>query len=154
HAHERGLTHRDIKPSNLLRTADGKTVKLLDLGLARQEAPAGEQTSSDSTLTESGAVVGTPDYIAPEQSLHSHQADVRSAIYSLGGTLYYLLTGKPPYAGGTATEKLLRHHVEPPPSVARALPGVPEALDAVVARMLAKSPADRYQEPLEVADAL
>jgi WD40 repeat protein len=149
HAHERGMVHRDIKPGNLLLTADGR-VKVLDFGLARfvSEMPPGEG------LTPSGAVVGTPDYMAPEQARDPRTADIRADLYALGCTLYYLLAGRPPFAGGTALQTLLAHQDEAPPPLAGPRPDVPPALDEVVARLLAKEPARRYQSPAEVADAL
>ena len=100
HAFERGLVHRDIKPANLLLTADGKTVKILDMGLARLDQKAGDGEAS-STMTQEGAVMGTPDYIAPEQAMESHTVDIRADLYSLGCTFYYLLTAKVPFPGGT-----------------------------------------------------
>ena len=92
HAFERGMVHRDIKPANLLLTADGKTVKILDMGLARLDRPSADGEAS-STMTQEGAVMGTPDYIAPEQAMESHTVDIRADLYSLGCTFYYLLTG-------------------------------------------------------------
>jgi serine/threonine protein kinase len=100
HAHERHLVHRDIKPGNLFVLGDGRTIKVLDLGLARlsvHQEPQGETTQ----LTTTGHVMGTADYIAPEQALDSRTSDIRSDIYSLGCTLYHLLTGEAPFAGGT-----------------------------------------------------
>src|SRR5207302_5038885 len=102
HAHQRGLVHRDIKPSNLFLTAEG--VKLLDLGLARPQA-AGAQGE----LTQNNSVMGTPDYLAPEQAVDPRKAGARSDLYSLGCTLYFLLTGQPPFPEGTLTQKLLAH---------------------------------------------
>lgn len=89
HAYERGLVHRDIKPHNLLLTAEGKTVKVLDMGLARLDQPSEDDNSS--TMTQEGSVMGTPDYIAPEQAMDSHTVDIRADLYSLGCTFYYLL---------------------------------------------------------------
>ena len=96
------MVHRDIKPANLLLTADGKTVKILDMGLARLDQPAADDDKS-STMTQEGAVMGTPDYIAPEQALESHTVDIRADLYSLGCTFYFLLTGRVPFPGGTLT---------------------------------------------------
>src|SRR5262249_408698 len=96
HAHERGLVHRDIKPANLLLTADAKTVNILDMGLARLDHPPADGDRS-STLTAEGAVMGTPDYLAPEQALGAHTVDIRADLYSLGCTFYYLLTGRVPF---------------------------------------------------------
>jgi serine/threonine-protein kinase len=153
HAHERGLVHRDIKPSNLLLTQDGSTVKLLDLGLARLQSASPEETTNHS-LTETGAVVGTPDYIAPEQARNSREIDIRADIYSLGCSLYYLLTAKIPFPGETLTEKLIKHQLEEPEPLREVRPDVPANVVAVVQRMMNKRPEDRYQTPAHVADAL
>lgn len=147
HAHERGLTHRDIKPSNLFLSADFSTVKLLDLGLAIFQ----QDEESESTLTDTGIIMGTPDYVAPEQSLNSRKADIRSDLYSLGCTFYHLLTGVPPFPGGVATEKLLRHHMAPVPSLEQVRAEVPAAVDAIVRKLMAKTPEDRYQTPAQLA---
>jgi serine/threonine-protein kinase len=153
HAHERGLIHRDIKPSNLLLTQDGATVKLLDLGLARLQSASPEETTNHS-LTDTGAVVGTPDYIAPEQARNSREIDIRADIYSLGCSLYYLLTAKIPFPGETLTEKLIKHQLEEPEPLGQARPDVPGEVVAVVQRMMNKRPEDRYQTPAHVAGAL
>ncbi len=147
HAHERGLVHRDIKPDNLIRCSDG-TVKILDFGLAALTAESG------GGLTEANVVMGTPEYMAPEQAEDSHKADIRADLYSLGCTLYYLLTGKPPYPAPTPLLKVLAHRDRPVPSLRRARPDVPPELAAVVERLLAKKPEDRYQTPRDVAAAL
>jgi serine/threonine protein kinase len=107
HAHEKELVHRDIKPSNLLLTARNGTVKLLDLGLARLRPPV--EDSSASSLTAVGSIVGTPDYMAPEQATSSHDVDIRADLYSLGCTLYFLLAGQAPFAGLAPLEKLFHH---------------------------------------------
>ncbi|MCC6421524.1 MAG: serine/threonine protein kinase, partial [Gemmataceae bacterium] len=151
HAHERGLVHRDVKPSNLLLASDG-VVKLLDLGLARPFAVPGP---SGAELTQSGVVMGTPDYLAPEQALDPRAVDIRADIYSLGCTLYFLLTGRPPFpTEGSLTQKLLWHQHADPDAVEAARPDVPPALSAVLRRMMARRPADRYQTPGEAAAAL
>ncbi len=151
HAHERGLVHRDIKPANLLLTAQNPTVKILDMGLARLHQ-AGEQTAGD--LTKEGAVMGTPDYMAPEQARESHTVDIRADLYSLGCTLFYLLTGQPPFPGGTLGQKICKHQLEPPPALEERRPGLPPALGALLRRLLAKKPEERYQTPAEVVLAL
>jgi serine/threonine protein kinase len=151
HAHERGLVHRDIKPSNLLVTTHGDVVKILDLGLARSAAVEGVAASQ---LTRLGTLVGTPDYIAPEQIANPHRADIRADIYSLGGTFYFLLAARPPFVGGTLAEKLCWHQGAEPPPVEQLRPDVPPAVGAVVRKMLAKRPEDRYPTPVEVAAAL
>src|SRR5205823_2775178 len=110
--------------------------------------------SATAGLTATGAVVGTADYIAPEQAMNSRLADIRSDIYSLGCTFYFLLTGRPPFGGTTATEKLARHFSDEPEPVERLRPEVPAALAAVVRKMMAKKPAERYQTPAEVVAAL
>jgi serine/threonine-protein kinase len=154
HAYERGLVHRDIKPSNLLLHEGGPgnagVVKVLDFGLARLQT--GEETST--TLTEPGAVMGTPDYIAPEQAVQSHHVDIRADLYSLGGVLYFLLTGGPPFPGTTVVEKLVRHQLEAPRPVRELRPEVPPGIAAVVHKLLAKKPEDRYQTPAELAEVL
>jgi WD40 repeat protein/serine/threonine protein kinase len=151
HAFERGLVHRDVKPANLLLTTTG-VVKVLDMGLARLDAL--RESESASTLTQEGTVMGTPDYMAPEQALRSHDVDIRADLYALGCTLFFLLTGRVPFAGGSATEKLLRRQVEAAPDVRSRRPDVPEAVAAVVAKLMATRPADRYQTPAELALAL
>ncbi len=153
HAHERGMVHRDIKPGNLILVASPAAsapgvVKVLDFGLAVLTAERG------GGLTDTNVVMGTPDYMAPEQAEDARRADIRADVYSLGCTLYHLLTGQTPYAATTALLKLLAHREQPVPSVRRARPEVPAALAGVLERMLAKKPADRYQTPGEVAAAL
>jgi eukaryotic-like serine/threonine-protein kinase len=145
-----GLVHRDVKPANVLVTADGSAVKLGDLGLARSDRPEYIHAG----LTRIGVMVGTPDYIAPEQIRDSRAADIRSDLYSLGATLYHMLTGRPPFDGLGTMDKL-RHHQEVDPVPVEALrPDVPAELATVVRTLLAKRPRDRYQDPAEVASAL
>jgi serine/threonine protein kinase len=153
HAFERGLVHRDIKPHNLLLTREG-VVKILDMGLARLDEVRGLHKESITTLTPDGAVIGTADYIAPEQVLNSHTADTRADLYSLGCTLYHLLAGRAPFRGRTTLQKLLWHQMRPPRPVRELRPEVPEGLAAVLDRVMAKDPAQRYQTPAELAQAL
>jgi WD40 repeat protein/serine/threonine protein kinase len=153
HAFERGMVHRDIKPHNLLLAADG-VVKVLDMGLARLSPEDADGVSSFTTLTQEGAVMGTPDFIAPEQAMDSHTADIRADLYSLGCTSYYLLTGCVPFPRGSALEKLLRHQTEEPRPVEGLRPEVPAAVAAVVRRLMAKRPQDRFQTPAELAAAV
>jgi WD40 repeat protein/serine/threonine protein kinase len=171
HALECGLVHRDIKPANLLLACppsrsgtvptegsasnpyQAPVVKILDMGLARLHHPEGINESATS-LTQEGRVVGTPDFMAPEQATNSHTADIRADLYSLGCTFYYLLTGHVLYGGGTPMEKLLRHRLDPPPQIERARPGLPAGVRAIIYKLLAKRPEDRYQTPAELAAAL
>ncbi len=149
HAHAKGIVHRDIKPGNLILAKDG-TIKLLDLGLARSLSNEADALTG---LLGDGEVAGTADYIAPEQAL-GHASDERGDIYSLGATLYALVAGHPPFAGST-TQKLMQHQLKDPPSLTKKLAGrVPPALAEVVNKMMAKRPADRYQTPEDVIDAL
>jgi len=145
HAHERGFVHRDIKPANLMRDRTG-VVKILDLGLARTS------TGNDAKHHESNEVTGTAEYIAPEQGM-SLPTDSRADIYSLGATLFTLIAGKPPFQGNTP-QLLLQHQLKTPPTLTSINPSVPRELSAVVAKMLAKKPDDRYQTPAEVIAAL
>jgi serine/threonine-protein kinase len=149
HAHAAGLVHRDIKPANLLVDRKG-TVKILDLGLVKVAA-AGSSAASDINVEQ---VLGTADYLAPEQAVNSHSVDHRADIYSLGCTLYCLLTGRPPFCTGTALERMIAHQQQTPPSVLVDRPDAPEALLAICARMMEKSPANRYQSSAEVHTAL
>jgi WD40 repeat protein/tRNA A-37 threonylcarbamoyl transferase component Bud32 len=147
HAHERGMVHRDVKPDNLIRCLDG-TVKVLDFGLA---ALAAERNDG---LTDTNVVMGTPDFMAPEQAEDARSADIRADVYSLGCTLYFLLTGSVPYPADTPQRKILAHRDRPVPSLRRAVPDIPPRLAFIVERMLAKKPENRFQTPGEVAAAL
>ncbi|WP_149496978.1 serine/threonine-protein kinase [Roseiconus lacunae] len=139
HASQRGIVHRDIKPSNLLVSEDG-SVKLVDMGLARSD---NLELSED--MTASGVTLGTFDYISPEQALDPRDADIRSDLYSLGCTLYFMLTGEPPYTGGTMLQKLISHGNAPLPDPRQLRPDLPDEVVAVMHRMMAKDPKARYQ---------
>jgi serine/threonine protein kinase len=154
-AHERGIVHRDMKPANLLLDTQG-TVRVLDLGLARitQGDDSGSGSKAGPSLTQSGIIMGTVDFLPPEQSDDSKRADHRADIYSLGCTLYFLLTGKPPFSGETIMQRLVAHHQKPIPSLVEARPEVPASVDAVFRSMLAKAPEDRPQSMSEVIERL
>jgi serine/threonine-protein kinase len=142
HASQRDVVHRDIKPSNVLITPEGRA-KLVDMGLARlhQVEPAGDD------LTASGVTLGTFDYISPEQARDPRSADVRSDIYSLGCTLYFMLTGRPPFPDGTVLQKLLQHQGDEPTDPRMFRPELPDGFIRILNRMLAKSPQQRYSVP-------
>ncbi len=152
HAHEHGMVHRDIKPSNLMLAREGNraVIKVLDFGLAkvRSEEP------TDGTLTCEGQMLGTPHFIAPEQISNARGADIRADIYSLGCTLYYLLTGGPPFQGDSLYDILQAHHSMEAMPLNLKRPEVPVELAALVAKMMAKEPQRRFQEPKDVAQAL
>jgi serine/threonine protein kinase len=175
HAHERGLIHRDIKPGNLVitppgppaktsvlangRYAEARTrfghwgvIKILDLGLVLLSTKAAGDEQFN--LTQPGFSLGTADYMPPEQTTDPHSVDIRADLYSLGCTFYDMLTGKPPFPTGTMIEKLRAHMSQDPVPVNQVRPEVPQAVADVVAKLLAKKPADRYQTPGELAAAL
>jgi serine/threonine-protein kinase len=167
HAHQIGLVHRDIKPANLLLinppprpdqpappAPPGKrldpVVKILDWGLARVLATEGEPHAvAESDLDdEKGALIGTADYISPEQARDARLVDTRADLYSLGCTFFYLLTGRPPFLGACLMQKLRSHQEAAPPAVTEHRPDVPAELSAMIQRMLCKQPENRYQIPL------
>jgi tetratricopeptide (TPR) repeat protein len=143
HAFDRGMVHRDVKPSNiLLARADGKVVvKLTDLGLARMV------DDEEFKVTRDGSTVGTIDYLSPEQARDSRSADIRSDIYSLGCTAYHMLAGKPPFSEGGLGERVYKHMHAEPDDVRQFNQAVSPAFWAIISKMLAKNPADRYQTP-------
>jgi serine/threonine protein kinase len=154
HAFERGMIHRDIKPQNLMLTGgpdtppECRTVKILDFGLARFA------TTTGGGDTASGTLLGTVDFMAPEQADDAHRVDIRADVYSLGCTLYYLLAGRPPFPVGTLVQKVMCHVERTPPPLTNFRSDLaPELLD-VIGKLLAKKPEDRYQTPAEVVQAL
>jgi serine/threonine protein kinase len=166
HLHEQGLVHRDLKPSNLMlaypadapRNPDstlGATVKILDMGLARTLSDEGTaERPSDPQLTSEGIVLGTPDYMAPEQARDARTADIRSDIYSLGCVLYHLLAGTPPFPDSNIISQMIRHATETPRPLKESNPAVPDGLQQIVNWMLAKDPAQRYPTPARAYQAL
>jgi serine/threonine protein kinase len=138
HAHEHGIIHRDIKPSNLV--LENKTVKILDLGLARK-------FDSTEEITQENRVLGTPDYMSPEQFRDARSVDIRADLYSLGCTWYYLLCGRPPFPKGDAVSKALAHMQQSPEPIQKLAPAVPAGIASIIDRLLAKQPEDRFQTP-------
>jgi serine/threonine protein kinase len=174
HAHEKGLVHRDIKPANLMASvvrhpraahaADGAArqsgpkqasselqVKILDFGLARLQHRKMIPDDSDAGRH---PITGTPDYMSPEQARNRNAVDIRSDLYSLGCTFYYLLTAQVPFPGGGVLDKLIRHTSEVPAAPELVRPRIPPAVATIVLRLIAKEPADRFQTPQELVDAL
>jgi serine/threonine protein kinase len=155
HVLENGLVHRDIKPSNLIVGVPAGSglpwgqVKILDLGLALLHAS--QRSRSSGALTQAGQVMGTADYMAPEQALNPHQVDIRTDLYSLGCTFYFLLAGHPPFAGGSLMQRMNRHLEEEAPPVASVRRDVPAELSNVIVRLMAKDPAGRFATPAELA---
>jgi uncharacterized protein (TIGR03067 family) len=160
HAYACGMIHRDIKPQNLIEAKGTGQVKILDFGLARFVSEAAEEAASPAAadpagrLTQASTLMGTPEYVAPEQIEAAHAADIRADIYSLGCTLYYLLAGHAPFPHGSPLQKITAHLEEAPRPLGELRPDVPAALERVIGRMMEKDPARRYQTPAEVAAAL
>jgi serine/threonine protein kinase len=157
HAHEKGMVHRDIKPGNLLiplpqgEQPPEALVKILDFGLARLQ---GKNKGDTIALRGEAGLLGTPDYISPEQSRDIHSADIRSDLYSLGCAFYFALAGRVPFSGENAMEKLIKHLMEQPQPLTEGRPDVPSEIAAIIERLMAKEPAQRYQTPVELAEAL
>ena len=148
HAHEAGLVHRDIKPANLLVDRHGG-VKILDLGIVRVDGD-----ESITQMVDEQLILGTIEYLSPEQAVDSHHVDIRADLYSLGATLYFLLAGRPPFAEGSTRAKLLRLHSVAPEPIQTHCPEIPDGLAAIIHRLLAKAPDDRYPTPRATAAAL
>jgi serine/threonine-protein kinase len=149
HAHQSGLIHRDVKPANLL--VDRKNVvKILDLGLARFI----DEQKASLTVAFDENVLGTADYLAPEQALDSHRVDGRADIYGLGCSMFFLLTGHPPFVGGTLAQRLMMHQKQPPPSILLDRPDAPPDLIEICLKMIAKKPGERYQSAADAAKDL
>jgi len=161
HIHEKGFVHRDIKPGNLMLCPSPQPdervlksmVKILDIGLGRELFdPKAKNASPD--LTSEGTILGTPDYLAPEQARDARRADIRADIYSLGCTLYHCLAGEPPFADPNPVRQIMRHATETPRLLKEINPEVSEGLATIVNTMLAKDPVRRFQSPSNVANAL
>ncbi len=150
HAHQRGLIHRDLKPSNIMVTPNDHA-KVLDLGLALIE---GEEPADRTVVGGQGYVVGTMDYIAPEQADDPTKVDARADLYSLGCTLYFALTGRPPFPGGSSLQKIRRHRNEDPIPVVRLNPAVPPGFADLVARLMAKRPQDRLASAADLREEM
>lgn len=154
HAHQQGLVHRDIKPANILLDIQG-TIKILDMGLARLNAVNSELATAEAAgITQAGNIVGTIDFMSPEQALDAGQADPRSDIYSLGATLFYLMTGKPMYELPNLMARLVAHRESPLPSICSLRLDAPAQIDAIFHRMVAKRKEDRYESMADVIKQL
>jgi serine/threonine protein kinase len=159
HVHAQGLVHRDLKPSNLMlvgstpETTLHATVKILDMGLGRTLFEDGSE-EGDGGLTGEGVLLGTPDYMAPEQARDARVADIRADIYSLGCVLYHLLAGQPPFPDTNIISQMIRHATETPRPLKELNSAVPEGLQQILNWMLAKEPAQRYPTPERAAQAL
>jgi len=150
HAHEQGLIHRDVKPGNILLDHQG-TIKILDLGLAKFFRDTGDRLTAK---YDEGSILGTVDYLSPEQALGSQEVTTQSDVYSLGATFFFLLTGRAPFEDGSLAQKMIWHQIRQPPAPSSLRGDVPAEIEAVVLRMLAKEPARRFAAISEVAQAL
>ncbi|MDR2115435.1 MAG: serine/threonine protein kinase [Planctomycetaceae bacterium] len=149
HAADHGVVHRDVKPSNILITREGRA-KLIDMGLARLLDPS----ESKEDLTASGVTLGTFDYISPEQARDPRNADIRSDIYSLGCTFFFMLSGRPPFPEGTVLQKLLQHQGDEPPDIRVFQPNIPAEVALLIQKMMAKDPRQRFQTPAALIESL
>jgi hypothetical protein len=165
HLHEQGMVHRDFKPSNLMvippgtpgpgDTTQHSTVKILDMSLARALSDESiDESAGEPQLTTEGTLLGTPDYMAPEQARDAHAADIRADIYSLGCVLYHLLAGQPPFPDSNIISQMIRHASETPRPLKELTPAVPDGLQQIVSCMMAKEPTKRYPTPERAAQAL
>ncbi len=149
HAHERGLIHRDVKPANLLVNREGM-IKVLDLGLALYA----DESQASVTMEHNDKVLGTADYLAPEQAINSHNIDPRADIYGLGCSLYYLLTGHPPFPEGSIATRIAKHQTVMPEDIRKDRPDCPGELDGICVKMMQKDRRFRYQNCTQVAEVL
>ena len=149
HAATHNVVHRDVKPSNILITREGRA-KLIDMGLARLL----DTSEARGDLTASGVTLGTFDYISPEQARDPRNADIRSDLYSLGCTLFYMLAGRPPFPEGTVLQKLLQHQGDAPPDIRSFQPAIPAEISFLIQKMMAKDPKQRFQTPTVLIEAL
>ena len=167
HLSDKRMVHRDLKPANLmvaptpgipvnskLDSTLEATIKILDIGLGRETFDEDSPATQDLQLTGEGALLGTPDYLAPEQARDARSADVRADIYSLGCVLFHLIAGRPPFQDRNVMAQMVKHATEKPPVLAELVPGIPSALSAAVAKLIEKKPADRPQTPKEAAELI
>jgi serine/threonine protein kinase len=164
HLHGKKMVHRDAKPANMMvirpqgggktDTTLDSTIKIVDIGLGREMFDEDDAQTRDIALTQEGALLGTPDYPAPEQARDARNADIRADVYAAGCVLYHCLTGRPPFSERNLMAQMVKHATTKPEPILKLTPDVPPGLQAVVDRMLQKDPADRYQTPGEAATAL
>lgn len=150
HAFECGWVHRDIKPANILVSRQGNC-QILDMGLARL---FGDDADAVTKKYNDQSIMGTADYVSPEQAMNSHDTDIRTDVYSLGASMYFMLSGQPPFPGGSVARKLLAHQTQDPEPIRSRRPEVPEELQAILQKCMMKDPGQRFQTPMEVIEAL